>query len=147
MRRYISGLNQATASPSDGLPDGLFLVRVERAQHRWHGKKRFYALIFSVLEPKPVAGTRFSGRLYCAVKALWKLNWFLRDFGYDMDLLGRDEIDEKQLIGLTGVVKITHSIVNGTSLLNLDGFAPCSHWQELSSGIEDQLRRPTKASS
>jgi hypothetical protein len=28
---------------------------------------------------------------------LWKLNWFLRDFGYDADLLGQDEIDDKNL--------------------------------------------------
>jgi len=146
MKRYISGLNQATASPNHGLPDGLFLVRIERAQHRWHGQKRLYALVFSVLEPKPLAGIRFSGRLYCTPKALWKLNWFLRDFGYDPELLGRDEIDDKNLVGLTGVVKITHSVVNGTSLLNLDGFAPRSHWEELSVGIEDQLRR-TKAAS
>ncbi len=38
----------------------------------------------------------------------------------------------EQLIGLTGVVKITHSTVNGTSLLNLDGFAPAARWEELS---------------
>ena len=104
------------------------------------------ALVFSVLEPNSLAGTRFSGRLYCTPKALWKLNWFLRDFGYDTELLGRDEIDDKNLVGLSGVVKISHSVVNGTSLLNLDGFAPCSQWQELSSGMEDQLR-PTKAAS
>ena len=143
MKRYISGLNQATASPTDGLPDGLVLVRVERAQHRWHGQKRFYALIFSVLEPKPLAGTRFNGRLYCTRKALWKLNWFLHDFSYDTDLLGRDEIDDKNLAGLTGVIKITHSV---TFLLNLESFAPCSQWGELPSGIEDQLRC-TKATS
>ena len=146
MKRYISGLNQATASPIDGLPDGLLLVRVERAQHRWHGQKRFYALVFSVIEPKSLAGTRFSGRLYCTPKALWKLNWFLRDFGYDSELLGQDEIEDKNLVGLSGVVRITHSVVNGTSLFNLDGFAPRSQWEELSSGIEDQLRR-TKAAS
>jgi len=73
------------------------------------------------LEPKPLAGNRFTGRLYCTPKALWKLNWFLRDFGYDPELLGRDEIDDKNLVGLCGVVKITHSVVNGNFLLNLDG--------------------------
>jgi hypothetical protein len=31
---------------------------------------------------------------------LWKLNWFLRDFGYDTALLGRDEVDEIQMTGL-----------------------------------------------
>jgi len=146
MKRYISGLNQANTSATEGLADGLFLVRVERAQYRWHAQKPYYALVFAVLEPKPLAGKRFTGRLYCTPKALWKLNWFLRDFGYDSELLGRDEIDDKNLVGLSGVVKITHSVVNGTSLLNLDGFAPRSQWEELSVGIEDQLRR-TKAAS
>ncbi len=146
MKRYISGLNRANATATESLQDGLFLVRVERAQYRWRAQKPFYAFIFTVLEPKPLAGNRFTGRLYCTPKALWKLNWFLRDFGYDTELLGRDEIDDKNLVGLSGVVKITHAVVNGTSLLNLDGFAPRSQWEELSVGIEDQSLR-TKAAS
>jgi hypothetical protein len=36
---------------------------------------------------------------------LWKLSWFLRDFVYDPELLGREEIDEKALFGLRGIVK------------------------------------------
>jgi hypothetical protein len=141
MKRYISGLNQANGSTIEGIPDGLFLVRVERAQYRWHAQKPYYLLRFAVLEPKRLAGASITGRLYCTPKALWKLNWFLRDFGYDLELLGRDEIEDKALVGLRGVVKITHSVVNGTSLLNLDGFAPAGQWQELSSGIETQLGR------
>ncbi len=78
---------------------------------------------------KNSAGHSVTGRLYCTPRALWKLNWFLRDFGYDTELLGRDEIDEKSLVGLRGVVKISHAVVNGTSLLNLDGFAPASQWE------------------
>ena len=54
-------------------------------------------------------GNTFSGRLYCTPKALWKLDWFLRDFGYDTELLGHDEVDEKHLVGLSGVVKISHA--------------------------------------
>ena len=30
------------------------------------------------------------------------------------ELLGRDEIDDKSLVGLRGVAKITRSVVNGT---------------------------------
>jgi hypothetical protein len=56
----------------------------------------------------------------------------LRDFGYDSDLFGCDEIDEKALIGLQGVVKITHTTINGTSLLNLHAFAPAGQWENLS---------------
>ena len=57
---------------------------------------------------------------------------FLRDFGYDVELLGRDEVDERQLVGLQGVVKISHIVFNGASLNRFDGFAPVSRWEELS---------------
>jgi hypothetical protein len=117
------------------VPDGVFLVRVDRAQYRWHAQKPFYILHLTVLEPPEFAGRMISGRLYCTVKAIWKLGWFLRDFLYDPDLLGREEVDEKALSGLRGVVKISHSNVNGISLLNLDGFAPASQWEELSTSF------------
>jgi hypothetical protein len=91
-------------------------------------------LRFSVLEPKELSGQPITGRLYCTPRALWKLNWFLRDFGYDGDLLARDEIDEKSLVGLHGVAKISHVVVDGASLLNLDGFAPAGQWDESSNG-------------
>ena len=141
MRRYLSGLGQASATSAESLPDGLFLVRVERVQYRWHALKPYYGLVFTVLEPKPLSGNRLSSRLYCNSKALWKLNWFLRDFGYDSELLGRDEIDDKNLIGLCGVIKITHTVINGTSLLNLDGFSQASRWEELLGTAPDQNRR------
>ena len=66
---------------------------------------------------------------------MWKLGWFLRDFLYDPELLSQDEIDERALRGLIGVVKISHTVVNGISLVNFDGFAPASQWEELSAGI------------
>ena len=58
-----------------------------------------------------------------------KLNWFLRDFGYDPDLMGRDEVDEKALLGLRGIVRISHTVLNGHSFPNLDGFAPAADWE------------------
>ena len=134
MRRHIQGLHEADQSASQ-VRDGLLLVRVERAQHRWDSRKPFYLFHFSILEPKELTGHSLTGRLYCTPRALWKLTWFLRDFGYDAELLGRDEIDEKSLIGLRGVVKISHTVVNGTSLLNLDGFAAAIEWEQLSSAL------------
>ncbi len=124
MKRRFPGLHQA-AQPAE-VPDGVYLVRVNRARYQWHAQKPHYAVQFSVLEPKQFAGSMISGRIYCTEKALWKLSWFLRDFGYDAELLGHDELEEKRLVGLTGVVKITHTTVNGTSLLNFDGFAPAA---------------------
>ena len=130
MKRRFPGLHHA-AQPAEVM-DGVYLVRVHRAQYRWHAQKPFYGVQFAVLEPKPFAGSLISGRIYCTEKALWKLSWFLRDFGYDAELLGRDELDIRALLKLEGVVKITHTTVNGTSLLNFDGFAPAARWEELS---------------
>ena len=41
-------------------------------------------------------------------------------------------MDETQLVGLKGVVKISHIVFNGTSLIRLDGFASTDRWPELS---------------
>ena len=131
MKRRFQGLNETARASADQLPDGVFLVRVDRAQYRWHAQKPFYILRLIVLEPHKLAGRIISGRLFCTSKALWKLGWFLRDFLYDNELLGHEEVDEKALSGLRGVVKISHTTVSGASLLNLDGFAPASQWEEL----------------
>ena len=130
MKRHLPGLHAQTQNEND-TAEGLFLVRVEQAFYRWHSQKPFFALRFVILEPKEHAGQSISGRLYCTVKALWKLNWFLRDFGYDPDLLGRDEVEEKALVGLRGVVRISRTVLNGRSFLNLEAFAPTGEWEEL----------------
>ncbi len=132
MKRRLPGLSQA-ALPISEVSDGLYLVRVERIQYRWDKQKPYYSVRLVVIEPKQLAGTSLSGRLYCTERALWKLSWFLRDFGYDAELLGRDELDEKRIVGLTGVVKVSHTTVNGRTYLNLDAFASAGEWDEYSS--------------
>ncbi len=132
MRRQIAGLRAADRGAADQLPDALFLVRVRRVQFRRQALKPYYALTLAILEPSRFSGHIIASRLYCNPRALWRFSWFLRDFGYDVELLGRDEVDETQLINLTGVVKISHVIVNGSSRLRLDGFAPAGRWEELS---------------
>ena len=123
---------QRRSRATEQTPDGVFLVRVQRAKFHRQAQKPYYTLTLAILEPSRFAGHVLSSRLYCSPKALWKLNWFLRDFGYDTELLGRDEVDETQLVGLKGVVKISHIVFNGASLLRLDGFAPAGRWEELS---------------
>lgn len=132
MRRQITGLHAADRCAADQVPDGLYLVRVASVHFRRQALKPYYTMGLSILEPKRFATHTVSSRLYCNPRALWKLNWFLRDFGYDVELLGRDEVDERQLLGLQGVVKISHIVFNGASLLRLDGFAPAANWEELS---------------
>jgi hypothetical protein len=145
MKRRFQGLHQADQSATSDIPDGLFLVRVQRAQYRWHAQKPFYLLRLAVLEPQRFEGKGFTGRVYCSAKALWKLTWFLRDFGYDADLLGHDEVDDKNLVCLRGVVKISHAVLNGTTLLNLDGFAPASQWEDLPASASAQSSGPEAA--
>jgi hypothetical protein len=131
MKRLVPGLSETARDSCLAVPDGTFLVRVDDARHRWQGQKRFYSLRLSILEPKAFAGLTIVSRLYCTPKAVWKLGWFLRDFLYDSELLSQDEVDEGALRGLVGVVKISHTVLNGISLVNLDGFAPASQWEEL----------------
>jgi hypothetical protein len=131
MRRHIPGLHSGHHGVSSNL-DGLFLVRVERASYRWHPQKPFLALQFRILEPIAFEALLFHGRLYCTERALWKLTWFLRDFGYDPELFTRDQVDEKALLNLRGVVRTSFTNMNGHSYQNLDSFAAASEWETLS---------------
>ncbi len=131
MKRHIPGLHQQAQNNND-LLEGIFLVRVERAFYRYHPQKPFFALRFAILEPNEFSEKTISGRLYCTQKVLWKLNWFLREFGYEAELLERDEVDEKALLGLRGVVKVSQTTINGRCYLNLDGFASAGVWGEVS---------------
>src|SRR5215472_7879996 len=130
MKRQIPGLRGATTT--DSFLEGMFLVGVKQAQYNWHRQSPFFLIRFAVLEPKEYLSRSITGRIYCTPKALWRLNWFLRDFGYDTDLLGRDEVDEKALLGLRGVIRTSRRSLAGRSFLNLDGFAPAAQWEELS---------------
>jgi hypothetical protein len=65
MRRYFESLGPADRSAIDSVPDGLFLVRVDRVQYRWHVQKPYYSIRFGILEPNHLAGCLITGRLYC----------------------------------------------------------------------------------
>jgi hypothetical protein len=145
MNRRVPGIAETAHDSRAKIPDGIYLVHVDDAQFRWHARKPFYVLRFSVLEPRTLAGQPIVGRLYCTEKAMWKLGWFLRDFLYDPELLAHEQVDEKALPGLRGVVKISHTVINGISLINLDGFAPASQWEELSTASSANLRNPEVA--
>jgi len=135
MTRHVPGLADTARDSQPDVPDGVYLVQVEGAQYRWQAQKPFYLLRLSILEPKSFAGRSLVSRLYCTPKAMWKLGWFLRDFLYDPELLSRDEVDERALRGLVGVVKISHTVINGVSFVNFDGFARASQWEELNTAI------------
>jgi hypothetical protein len=138
MKRRFQGLASTMKAEAE-IADGVFLVRVDQVRYAKERQKPFYALRFSVLEPTPWVGHTFSARLYCTPKALWKFSWFLRDFGYDTEFFGRDEIDDKALIGLRGVVKLSNSVVNGRHVTNLDAFATAAAWASIDSPRQSQV--------
>ena len=140
MRRHFESLRPADLSAIHSVPDGIFLVRVNWAHYRWHKLKPYYEIRFAVLKPKHPTGCFLTGRLYCTPKAMWKLSWFLRDFDYDSELLGKAEIDDQALLDLWGVVKVSEVTVHGISVLNFDGFAPAARWEELSVFAESDHR-------
>ena len=131
MKRHIPGLHSRQQNGDQPL-EGLFLVRVEWASYRWHPQKAFLQVRFVVLEPASFERRSFSGRLYSTERALWKLNWFLRDFGYDIELLSQDQMDEKALVNLRGVVRTTYKTMNGHTFQNLEAFALEAEWEALS---------------
>ena len=138
MRRHIPGLHSGHSDLVSNL-EGLFLVRVDQASYRWHPQKPFLAVRFSILEPTSFEALSFSGRLYCTERALWKFTWFLRDFGYDTELFSRDQVDEKALLNLRGVIRTTFTKLNGHSYQNLDAFAPASEWEALSCASSEKV--------
>ena len=140
MKRHIPGLN-SVQQHREGPLAGAFLVRVARVSYRWHPQKPFLVVQFSVLEPKAHESRTFSGRLYCTPKALWKLSWFLRDFGYDEGLFRQDEIDEKALLNLRGIVRTCAVSVNGHCYQNLEAFAPESEWDTLYCEVSEEEAR------
>ncbi len=131
MRRRFPGLSQAAMTTTE-VPDGTYLVRVGQFRYVWHKQSPSYKASFIVLEPKCFAEKSFTARLFVTPRALWKLAWFLRDFGYDEQLLAREELVEKRILQLTGVVKVSHITLNGRACTNVDAFAPAARWGELS---------------
>ena len=130
MKRQIPDLHLKERGVESKL-EGLFLVRVERARYHWHPQKPFVEIQFAVLEPKSFEIRSLAGRLYCTERALWKLNWFLRDFGYDAQLLKDDQVDERALRNLRGVIRTSYTTLNGRSYQNLEAFAPEADWELL----------------
>jgi hypothetical protein len=59
------------------------------------------------------------------------LETFLRDFGYDTQLLKDDQVDEKALSNLRGVVRTSYVTLSGRAYQNLDAFAPEADWEAL----------------
>ena len=96
------------------VPHEIFLVRLDRAQYRWHKHKLNYEISFAVLKPKHLTGCLMIGRIYCMPRAMWELSWFLRDFCYHAELLAKNEIDDKALIDLWGIVKVSEVTVHAS---------------------------------
>jgi hypothetical protein len=69
-------------NPLRAVPDDLFLVRVERAQYRWHAQQPHCALRLEMLEPKELAGRLIAGHVYAHQKR----------FGSSVGFSGNDTI-------------------------------------------------------
>ena len=130
MRTKIQGLSQL----SEGAPlvEGLYRARVVRFQPAGHAAKPCRAATMLILEPSAYAGRYVRTRLYCHDRALWKLRWFLSDFGYDVELFAAEEADDRRVVGLEGVIRLAYWGTDGHRRLDVQGFAPAERWAELS---------------
>lgn len=125
MRRPVRGLSQADGCGSP-VPDGIYQLRIEAASLQPHRTRPLLRLRFQVLAPPSWAGDMIDADLLVTQRELWKLHWFLRDFGYDADLLAHDEIDDRQMIGLRGTARVVQAVRAGCCRAALVGFAPAS---------------------
>ena len=130
MRMKIQGLSQA--SERIPLVEGSYRARVVRFGPAGHAPKPCRAATFLILEPAPYAGRYVRTRLYCHERALWKLRWFLNDFNYDAELLAADELDDRRVVGLEGVIRLAYWGSDGHRRLDVQGFAPSERWGDLS---------------
>jgi hypothetical protein len=129
MRIKIQGLNHVRERIP--LVEGLYRARVVRFEPAGHAAKPCRAVTFLILEPAAYAGRHVRTRLYCHDRALWKLHWFLSDFGYDAELLAAEELDDRRVVGLEGVIRLAYWGTDGSRRLDVEGFAPTERWPEL----------------
>ena len=130
MRTKVQGPSQA--SERKPLTEGLYRARVVRFEPAGHAAKPCRTATFLILEPAPYAGRYVRTRLYCHERALWKLRWFLSDFGYDPGLMAAEELDDRRVVGLEGIVRLAYWGSDGHRRLDVQGFASIDRWTELS---------------
>jgi hypothetical protein len=138
MRTHIQGLSQA--SERKPLAEGVYKARVVRFEPAGHAAKPCRAAMFLVLEPAAFTGRHVKTRLYCHERALWKLRWFLSDFGYDRELLASEELDDRRVVGLEGVIRLSYWGSNGQRRLDVQGFGPAERWLELSQPVQPEAQ-------
>jgi len=129
MRVKIRSLSQVSERTS--LLEGAYRARVVRFAPAGHAAKPCRAATFLILEPAPYAGRYVRTRLYCHDRALWKLRWFLHDFNYDADLLAADELDDRGVVGLEGVIRLAYWGSDGHRRLDVQAFVPSERWGDL----------------
>ncbi len=130
MRTRIQGLSQPNQSKL--LVEALYRARVVRFEPAGHAAKPCRRATFLILEPAAYSGLHIRTRLYCHDPALWKLRWFLSDFGYDAELMAAEELDDRRVVGLEGVIRLGYWGSDGHRRLDVEGFAATERWQEIS---------------
>ena len=132
MRRRIQGLHAADQSAVAEIPDGLFLVRsVTEFSITGTRRNRTTSCALPFSSPIPWPAMESQAVSTAAIEPCGNCPGSYAILATTPNCSG-EMIEEKSLIGLRGVVKVSHTVVNGTSLLNFDGFAQESQWEELS---------------
>jgi hypothetical protein len=97
MKRQITGLHAADRCAADQIPDGVFLVRVQRVQFRRQAQKPYYTLALAILEPSRFSGHILSSRLYCSgAKGVFCRNKPMAEFRACIEQVSRGKIWAKQ---------------------------------------------------
>ena len=56
----------------------------------------------------------------------------MSDFGYDAELMAAEELDDRRVVGLEGVIRLGYWGSDGHRRLDVEGFAATERWPEIS---------------
>ena len=109
MKRQVPGLAETVRDARPEIPDGIFLVRVDGAQFRWHAHKT--VLCPSAFDPRTSDSGRTIHRRSSLLQPESDVEARLVPAGLSSmtrNSFAHEQVDEKALPGLRGVVKISH---------------------------------------
>jgi hypothetical protein len=146
LRTKIPGLSQAPER--NPLVEGSYLARVVRFGPAGHAAKPCVAATFLILGTVPYSDRYVRTRLYCHDRALWKLRWFVHDFNYGADLLAGDDLDDRGVVGLEGVIRLAYGGTTATAVWMFRASLPASRRDQRvliedgQTALQAKFRRP-----
>lgn len=129
MRYQLNGLSTGRFLSDQTLTRTVLLVTIRSCQRVSRKRKSFLRVGMGIEQPESWRGTDVLTLFELEANMLRRLHCFLRDFGYDSQLLAEETIAESELVGLRGVIKLGKPDRRAPGAFFLDAFASATTWE------------------